>query len=171
MIFAKIALKVSTGIQSILLNIFDCPKTIESISMKSWTVTSIFWFYPVFRILLNCLRLEKCENRSYPTVKHCFYSLSPNYTGSEESEDVEMMSEGSWRKNRPKFGKLLLSSFSTVWFVKGRPKLNAWWIMGKVEARISANPSSIPNQLVFLPILPLTGQRLRRGPFLPSAHH
>ena len=45
-----------------------------------------------------------------------------------------------------------------------------------VESRMSANHSprsfcTAPNQIVYLPILPLSGQRLRRGPFLPSAHH
>ena len=100
---------------------------------------SIFWFYPVFRILLNCLHFEKRKHCSYPTSDQCFHLLSSNCTCDRKSKDFKMISVGSWEENwSQKIRKSISSSFWTVWSVKGIYVMNK----GRFEARISADHSS-----------------------------
>ena len=176
MVIAKIAWKVSMGYLDYFPNYFWPSKDhrIDLYEIMDFdNLRSIFWFYPVFRILLNCLHFEKRKHCSYPTSDQCFHLLSSNCTCDRKSKDFKMISVGSWEENwSQKIRKSISSSFWTVWSVKGIYVMNK----GRFEARISADHSSrsfcaAPNQIVYLPILPLTKHRLRRGPFLPSAHH
>ena len=63
MIIAKIAWKVSRCIQTIFLTSLDHPKTIESISMKSWTLTNslnllVFFYLENFAIIHFFLKTD-----------------------------------------------------------------------------------------------------------------
>ena len=128
MVIAKIVWKVSMGYLDYFSNYFWPSKDyqIDLYEIMDFdNLRSIFWFYPVFRILLNCLHFEKRKHCSYPTSDHCFHLLSSNCTCDRKSKDFKMISVGSWEENwSQKIRKSISSSFWTNWSVKGTYVMN-----------------------------------------------